>query len=308
MGPGLTLVVLAAGFGSRYGKGEGKKQLEGVGPSGETLLEYSIFDAVRSGFSNIVLVIRREAAADFHDPIARITTAGIRLSCAYQDITDLPQPFSPPASRRMPWGTGHALLAARTAVTGPFVVVNADDFYGSQAYATAASFLAERDADVGPSHLGIVAFPLGHTLGSDAVNRGICRVSDGMLVGVDEHKNIARDASGEIHGNWRGERVSLADDSLASMNFWILRNKIFAAIESEFEAFLESNIEVPSAEFFLPSALTSLIGNGTADCRVLRTADHWFGMTALADRGVVTDALSKLAAAGEYPIPLYPPS
>ncbi|MFM2197417.1 MAG: hypothetical protein RLZZ505_849 [Verrucomicrobiota bacterium] len=293
-----TLIVLAAGMGSRYG---GLKQLDPMGPAGETVLDYSVFDAIRAGFDRVIFVIREDFAEAFRDGIGARFADRIKVDYAFQRLDDLPQPFVPPAERTKPWGTSHAILAARDLIESPFAVINADDFYGRDAYLRAAGFLATITA----SQCGLVAYPLRNTLSDHGqVNRGICEVSGGVLKSVEEVLRIGVEEGGRVTGEWLdGTRREVPPDAPVSMNFWVFPTEFIAALGEEFSKFLSTATGV-SGECYIPTVVDSLIRQGKTTCHVIETDASWFGVTYPEDKQPVVDSIRALIAAGEYPNPL----
>jgi len=294
-----TLVVMAAGLGTRYG---GFKQAENVGPSGELLLEYAAFDAHRAGFGRVVCVIGRELAEAFQD-LARRLAPAIDVTSVVQDPHDLPGWVTPP-SRHQPWGTTHAVLSARHVVHGPFAVVNADDFYGAASYdlAVRACVSAERTGAY-----AVIGLPLGQTLSPyGPVVRAICEVQDGWLTRLDEVGGIERTAAGIRGVVPHGARV-LTGDEIASMNLWVFTATVFGQLQQRFDAFLRKHGHDLSAESRLPEAVNDLVASGEARVRVEETPGPWFGLTHAADRPQVVARLQQLVAAGVYPTPLWTP-
>jgi len=297
----LTLVVLAAGMGSRYG---GLKQLEAVGPSGETLMDYSLFDALRAGFTRTVFVIRPDMEEVFHGWAAGRFGARMEIVTAHQRLEDLPGGAAVPAERRKPWGTAHAVLAAAGAVDGPFAVVNADDFYGRPAYEAAARFL-RREAGGTPATWGLVGYRLADTL-SDAggVNRGVCLTDGaGWLTGIEEVIGLVR-REATIVGRAGGCQASFGDDDPVSMNFWAFTPAFFDDVRAAFGAFLEA-ADLAKDELLIPAVIAGAIGAGRARVHVLASGARWIGMTYPADRPLVETELRALVAAGGYPASLW---
>jgi len=297
--PDLTLVILAAGLSSRYG--HGLKQMDGVGPSGEFLLDYAVFDAWRAGFTHVAFVARPELEDSLR---ARIEgwPDGLRGEVVFQALDDVPSGFTVPASRRKPWGTGHAALSAASRVASPFAVVNADDFYGPGAYATMAGFLRlAPDAPRLPA--AMVGYRLGDTLSDHAgVSRAICEPDPaGGVARVTELFAIA--ARDGVIGGMDGDQtpVTLRADDLASMNFWGFLPGMFALLEGRFAEFLQTRGADPGAEFLLSTAVNELIATGRIALEVLPTDERWCGMTSRADREAVAARLAELVAAGVYP-------
>jgi NDP-sugar pyrophosphorylase family protein len=292
-----SLIVLAAGMGSRYG---GLKQLDPMGPNGETVLDYSVYDAIRAGFNRVIFVIREDFSEAFKLGIGERFAKLIQVDYAYQRLDDLPAPFVPPAGRTKPWGTTHAIRAARKLVDGPFAVINADDFYGSDAYLQASRFLKSSDE----GRCGLVAYPLENTLSEHgSVNRGICEVSqERMLMAVEEVVKIVRDESGEIAGiGLNGERRVLDAKAPASMNFWAFPQRFMQDIETEFFDFLVEHGDKEISEFYIPTVVDALIQKGRAQCEVIETSSTWFGVTFPEDKLYVVQSIAELISKGVYP-------
>jgi NDP-sugar pyrophosphorylase family protein len=292
-----SLIVLAAGMGSRYG---GLKQLDPMGPNGETVLDYSVYDAIRAGFDRVVFVIREDFAEAFKHGIGGRFARSIRVEYAYQKLDDLPEPYLPPPGRTKPWGTTHAIRAARHAIDGPFAVINADDFYGRDAYQRASGFLRKTDS----GRCALIGYPLENTLSEHgSVNRGICEVNDaGMLVGVEEVVKITRQSSGEIVGTGlHGERRVLDSKASASMNFWAFPRQFMSDLEEEFTGFMALHGDKETSEFYIPTVVDALIRKQKTECEVIRTSATWFGVTYPEDKPFVVESISGLIAKGEYP-------
>jgi len=289
------LVVLAAGMGSRFG---GVKQLDPVGPSGETVMDYAVYDAVRAGVERVVFVIRRELEQAFHAQIGSRYAGRVPVAYAFQSLDAVPGGRVVTDGRTKPWGTGQAVLAAAEVVDSRFIVINADDFYGRRAY----EGLVERLETLStPGSYAMVAFPLVNTLSEHgSVSRGVCKVVDGRLQGVVEHVGLEPDGSDVLDSS--GARFSGSE--LVSMNFWGLQPDVFELLEAQFGEFLDTRGTDPKAELYLPGVIDRLVGEGSATVDVLTSTDHWFGMTYAADRDAVASRLAGLVAAGEYPSPL----
>ncbi len=288
-----TLLILAAGMGSRYG---GLKQIEPMGPNGETLLDYSLRDALAAGFQKIVFVIREEFAAEFHEKVGSKFQTNSEINYVHQSLNDLPEGFSIPDGRTKPWGTAHAVWAAREAIQDPFVVVNADDYYGADAYQRILPFLEKCDlADAGET--AMVAYPIRNTLSPHgSVNRGICRVEDRHLITVEEHTEL-KEVDGVIRGyNLKGEAVAIDSDTLVSMNFWAFTPALFPALQGHFEAFLQSRGGELKSECYIPSVIDTLIRSGKARCEVFATRGDWFGITHPEDKASVQAKLRQPGA------------
>jgi len=299
-----TLLILAAGMGSRYG---GLKQMDPMGPNCETVLDYSVFDAIRAGFQRVVFIIRRDFAEAFQSGIGARFAGKIEVGYAYQSLDDLPEGFSVPAGRTKPWGTTHAIRAARHLINGPFAVINADDFYGRDAYERAAAFLLRPRTQDATEHYAMVGYDLTKTLSDHGdVNRGICRTDEnGFLSAVEEVVKIQREADGTIHGNYlNGERRPVPADAIVSMNFWAFDPSFMARIEEEFLHFLQERGQEEKSECYIPTVVDALIRSGRADCAVLPTTSSWFGVTYPEDKPHVVANIQGLIAAGAYPTSL----
>jgi len=296
-----TLLILAAGMGSRYG---GLKQLDRLGPGGGTVLDYSVFDALRAGFSRIVFVTRRELASAFEEAFVSRWRAKADCAMAFQELDDLPPPFAVPAGREKPWGTAHAIRAARHAVSGPFAVINADDFYGANAFRALADFLVSPDK--GGARHAMVAYRLENTLSENgSVSRGVCRVSpEGMLEGIEEFTKISRDANGEMVDAATG--THLPEGTPVSMNCWGFDASLFDALERDFASFLAKpeTASNPKAEFTIPSVVDGAIASGDP-VKVLSTDAKWTGVTYQSDREGVVARLAALTERGDYPADLW---
>jgi NDP-sugar pyrophosphorylase family protein len=288
---------MAAGVGSRYG---GDKQIDGVGPAGEPLFEFAVFDAQRAGFGRVVFIIREELRGAFMEATSHFP-AGLDVAFVAQRRDDLPAWFTP-GERTKPWGTAQAVLAARRLVHTPFVVVNADDFYGMDAYALAA------DACEGASRTGeyaIVGMRIDATLSEHgAVVRGVTSVKDGLLLWLDEVRGIER-TNGRLTGLFGSETRALSGQEIASMNCWVFTPTIFGDLADVFDAFLRKSGRDPKAEFTLPEAVNLLVQDGRARVRVIEAPGPWFGMTYKEDRAKVIEGLQRMTEAGTYPTPLF---
>jgi len=299
-----TLLVLAAGMGSRYG---GLKQMDPMGPNGETVLDYSVFDAIRAGFGRVVFIIREDFADAFKTGVGARFAGRIRVDYAFQRLDDLPDGFSVPDGRVKPWGTAHAIRAARGIVNEPFAVINADDFYGRDAYQRAAAFLTNPTPAGTIAHYAMVGYPLVNTLSDHGdVNRGICSRDDaGLLTYVEEFVAIERGGDGVIRGTaLDGSLRELDEATPVSMNFWAFTPELFGQLETEFTTFLAAHGGKEKSEFYIPTLVDALIRQGAADCRVLDTDSHWFGVTYPDDKPHVVESIRRLIDAGEYPAKL----
>lgn len=299
---GMTLVVLAAGIGSRYG---GLKQIEAVGPHGAIVIEYSAYDAIRAGFDSVVCVIRRDIEKDFRSLVSARFEKNIRVDYVFQDMEDLPAGYSLPGDRKKPWGTGHAVMACRDVVKGPFAVINADDFYGRCSYEALGGFLKGVKPDSG--NYSMVGFTLRNTLSEHGhVARGVCEVDgQGLMKRVVERTNIEKTDTGARFAEPNGGWTSLTGDEVVSMNMWGLTPSLFAHLNREFPLFLQKNAANPKAEFFLPTVVDGLVGAGKASVRVLSTPEHWFGVTYPQDKAVVVGGIRRLVEQGVYPEKLW---
>jgi len=298
-----ALVLLAAGLGSRYG---GLKQLDPLGPHGETLMDYSIYDALRSGFDRVVFVIRPDIEREFQSTIGHRYRGRLAVGVAHQRLEDVPAGIAPPMARTRPWGTGQAVLAAEALIEGPFAVANADDFYGRPAFEALAGFLAGGPAGAGPAH-AVVGFPLRLTLSaSGTVNRALCRAdADGWLTGIEEVFGIAAGAGGRGSGTAGGRVVTLQGDDLVSMNLWGFTPDIFLPLREGFVAFLRSP-EAGQGEYYLPTAVESLIRGDRARVRLLAPDSPWCGLSYPADRPMAVKTIRDLIDQGIYPEQLWP--
>lgn len=283
----LSLVVLAAGMGSRYG---GLKQLDPVGPAGEILLDYSVADAQRAGFTKVIFVIRREMIDFFREAVGMRYEGKIAVEYAFQELEPLPGGRVSPLGRTKPWGTGHAVLAAAPLLHEPFAAINADDYYGGSGFTELAEFLKAAS----PNHYAMVGYSLERTLSDHGpVSRGICRSDEhGYLIDITERTAIERSANGVIAQGT--PPVVLTGAEPTSMNFWGLMPDFLEKLERLFEKFLEEKGNDPKAEFYLPAAVSSLIGAREATVRLLHSEDPWFGLTYPEDRPLVAEALKGL--------------
>ncbi len=302
----LTLVVMAAGLGTRFG---GPKQLSPVGPSGETLFDYAIYDATRAGFTRAVLVTRRQLSIRMRDHVARVIGGAVTVQVAEQRLDDLPGGGRVPEGRVKPWGTAHAVLAARDAVEGPFVACNADDFYGPGAYRLLAEHL-RREAARAPGNAPPVHALVGYRLDATlSAHGGVARAvalcgPDGLLQRLVEVREVRRTDLGLRGVTATGEQRKLTGDEPASMNLWGFMPDVLAALQDQFATFLAGAHRAPDAEFFLSTALDEQVTAGRARLRVLSAPDRWLGMSFAADVAAVRAALAALVQAGIYPADL----
>lgn len=297
-----TLFVLAAGMGSRYG---GLKQLDGLGPNGETIMDYSIFDAIRGGFGKVVFVIRRDFEQDFREKILPKYEHKIEVELVFQSLDALPEGFTCPADRVKPWGTNHAVLMGKDAIKEPFAVINADDFYGRDSFAVLGKALTELAGK--KNDYCMVGFRVGNTLSeSGTVARGICSTNEeGYLTSVVERTQIQRVEGTVCYKDENDQWVGVDDNTPVSMNMWGFTPDYFEYSEEQFKTFLTENNGNIKAEYFIPLVVNNLINSGTARVKVLDTTSKWFGVTYAADRQGVVDKIAELVAAGEYPEKLF---
>jgi dTDP-glucose pyrophosphorylase len=295
-----TLLILAAGMASRYGS---MKQIEGFGPSGETIMEYSIYDAIRAGFGKVVFIIREEFAQNFKDIFEPKLKGKIETGYVFQDLTDYIGNRQVPAERTKPWGTAHAVLCAKDDVKEPFAVINADDFYGKDAFEKAYNFLT---GECSETVYSIIGYDLLKTLSENGtVNRGVCQVDNkGNLTSIAERVNIS-EKEGKIVCEDGLEPRELPRDSKVSMNFWNFHPSIFSYSEKLFGEFLNENINKPKAEFFIPIVADKFINQGKGVIEVIPTSAQWFGVTYKEDAPEVKKELDKLVDNGEYPTSLW---
>ena len=298
-------------MGSRYG---GLKQIDGLGPSGETIIDYSIYDAVRAGFGKVVYIVReyfleqfKEAVHKKYDSVRCPDGEPLAFDFVTQELDRIPARFTLNPERQKPWGTAHAVLMAKDKIHEPFVVINGDDYYGRDSFRIAADWCRahENSKDV----YAIVGFEVDNTLSeSGGVSRGICFYeADGRLTGVVEHHNVMIEADGKLRGDnsATGERVELRPKDLCSMNMWCFTPDYFKRSEVAFEGFLDKNIGELKTEFYIPYVVDCMIKEGSGSCEVLSTASRWFGVTYKEDRPAVVAKFAELVAQGVYPSPLY---
>lgn len=299
-----TLIVMAAGIGSRYGGG-GLKQIDPVGPNGEVIMEYSVYDALRAGFGRVVFVIKEEMEDAFRAKLGRAIERQCDVAYAFQRLDDVPEGFQVPPERVKPWGTAHATLTARHVVDTPFAVINADDFYGRASFQVLGDYLrGARDRDRGYDYC-MVGFVLRNTLTDHGyVSRGICTVDDeGFLVSVRERTRIEKAGEDAKYTEDGGETwVEIPGDGVASMNMWGFTPGLFSELEARFLLFLQRNGDnVLKAEYFLPDFVGALVGEGRATVRVLPTDERWFGVTYVEDKPRIQQAIQALIGQGVYP-------
>ena len=286
----ITLVVMAAGMGSRFG---GLKQIEPIGKNGEVLLDFSVYDAVKAGFTKVVFVIKHAIEDDFKAMVGKRIAKRVKVEYVFQETDALPEGYTCPDDRTKPWGTAHAILCCKDVVKEPFVVVNADDFYGRSAFIKMAEFLKSDTADY-----CMVGFRLQNTLTENGyVSRGVCETENGELRSVTERTKISDCKYTEDDGkSW----TALDPQTVVSMNLWGFRPDIFGYIEDGFKVFLNERINEPKSEYYLPSVVSSLIESGEKSVKVLVAEDKWYGVTYKEDKQNVVDAVEKMVADGLY--------
>lgn len=290
----ISLLIMAAGMGSRYG---GLKQLDQVGPNGETIIDYSVYDAIKVGFTKIVFIIRDDFESQFKSQITNKYLDLIDLEFAYQDINYLPSGFSPPNNREKPWGTGHAILSAKTYINEPFVVINGDDFYGRESFKTIADYYQTEE-----NHFSMVTFRLENTLSIfGGVTRGLCTIIDEKLNTVVETSNLEKNNNGVSSDN--GEL--LKGDEPVSMNMWGFTPILFDYLEEKFINFLKEEGSELKSEYLIPSVINDLIQAGDESVHILNSSESWFGVTYKEDKPYVVGEIQKLIEKGVYPKKLF---
>lgn len=295
-----TLLILAAGMASRYGS---MKQTEGFGPSGETIMDYSIYDAIRAGFGKVVFIIRKDFAEDFKANFEPKLQGKIKTAYVYQEMDSYLGNLTAPADRTKPWGTGHAVLCAKDVIQEPFAVINADDYYGPDAFVKAAAFL---NKDCNEKNYAIIGYQLENTLSDHgSVSRGVCQVDENNnLVSIKERTKIYKEAGKVVYEDETGKHTVPADSSV-SMNFWCFHPSLFAVTEKLFLDFVQQNQSNLKAEFFIPIMAEDFIKNQDGHISVLPTSSQWFGVTYKEDAPVVKASVEALVADGVYPPSLW---
>lgn len=297
-----TLLVLAAGMGSRYGS---LKQVDKLGPSGETITDYSIYDAIRAGFGKVVFVIRKSIEADFKEVFSKYNDK-IEVDYAFQELDNIPAGISVPNERQKPWGTGHAVMVAADKINAPFAVINADDFYGAQSFKVIADYLIANQASVKDTY-SMVGFVLENTLSEHGhVSRGVCQTNtSGHLTDVQERTQIQRIDGNIVFKDSDESWVPLTGKEIVSMNFWGFPVDVFSQLQRKFKAFIEKNHDNPKAEFYIPYAVNDLIKEREAHVKVLSTSDLWFGVTYKEDKETTINNIRDLVNKGIYPSNLW---
>lgn len=292
-----TLLILAAGMASRYGS---LKQIQQFGPSGETIIDYSIYDAISAGFGKIVFIIRENFAPEFREIFGSKLKGRVEVDYVYQDMDAFVGNYTVPADRTKPWGTAHAILCAKNAINEPFAVINADDFYGTDAFAKMATFL---NNDCKPDVYSVVGYELGKTISEHgSVSRGVCEVNAaGNLAAINERTKIYKEGDQIVYEEADGSKHPLPADTPVSMNFWGFHPSVFDLSQGLFSEFLDKNGSNPKSEFFIPIVADEFIRRGKGEVKVLPTSAKWFGVTYKEDAPGVQASLSALVANGEYP-------
>ncbi|GAB1405605.1 nucleotidyltransferase [Lentimicrobium sp.] len=296
-----TLLIMAAGMGSRYG---GLKQIDPVGPGGETILDYSVYDAIKAGFGKIVFIIRRDIEQAFIETYVHKLQKFIEVEWVFQETDALPQGYVAPDGRTKPWGTGHAVLMARDNITQPFAVINADDFYGREAFATLSKYFDQSKEE---NEYAMVAYRLKNTLSDfGTVSRGVCVSNErNELKDVTERTGIESTNGNISYSGPDEERVNLPDDTLVSMNFWGFKPGFFNYLERHFKLFLNKNANSPTAEFYIPAVVDQLIKDREIKVKLLKNDGHWFGITYQQDKPEVINKIAGLIREGVYPPALW---
>lgn len=296
----MTLFVLAAGLGSRYG---GLKQIDPMTPHGEFIIDFSVFDAIRAGFDHVVFVIKEENYDVFRDTIGKRIENRVHVDYAFQSLDKYVPAEKIPAGRTKPWGTYHALLCAKEYLNEPFAVINADDFYGADAFRAAADFLRGVEGREDNHSFAMVGYRLGNTLtDAGSVARGVCETENGVLVNITERTKIFKDPAGARFTDENGQTVLLAPDTLVSMNFWAFTPEIFREADAYFEAFLNDTHKDPlKSECYLPTVVGQMVHDGKCTVSVLETCAKWYGVTYHEDKEGVTQTIRAMIERGEYP-------
>ncbi|MGF1586254.1 MAG: NDP-sugar synthase [Bacteroidales bacterium] len=295
-----TLLIMAAGLGSRYGS---LKQIEPIGPGGEAIIDYSVYDAIRAGFGKVVFVIKKEIEADFQGSLLKRFENRIETSYVFQELDMLPEGFSLPPDRKKPWGTAHAILISESAIDTPFAAINADDFYGYESFSELNSFLTGKNKE---TDYCMVGYKLKNTLSEHGtVSRGLCDIDDkGFLRTVTELTKIKQEGAGIVYYE-NDEKISLPEESIVSMNMWGFNESVFQKIKERFSAFLEESINDPKAEFYIPTMVDLLIKSGEARVKVLNSNATWFGITYKEDKEAVKQSVLSKIDSGDYPRKLW---
>jgi choline kinase len=296
-----TLVILAAGMGSRYGE---LKQIDGIGPNGERIIDYSIYDALRAGFGKIVFIIRKSIEKSFKETILSNLPDSVNIEFVYQELDAIPEGLKYSPERVKPWGTGHALLVTKDAVHEPFIVINADDFYGAGSYKIANDFLSTLKSE---NEYGLIGYKLKNTLSDfGSVSRGICDVDENNhLVSIKEMTKIEKNGDRIFNTSEEGSITELSGDEIVSMNMFAFTPSVFKYYERDFKKFINENYDNPKAEFYIPTVIDGLIKNNEAEVSVVKSDDSWFGLTYSKDKEIVQNRINELISDGVYPEKLW---
>lgn len=301
----ITLVIMAAGMGSRYG---GLKQIDPVGPEGEIILDYSVYDAIEAGFTKVVFVIKHAIEKDFKEVIGNKYDGKVKIEFAFQDINNIPEGYTVPDGRTKPWGTGHAILSCKDIVDGPFAVINADDFYGKETFRALYNELTREKEENGKYQFCMAGFKIENTLTENGhVARGVCETDGNMLTGIKERTKIIKDGDKIKYTEDDGESwTEIQKGTTVSMNLWGFTADIFDELQKGFAAFFEKNkADLSKCEYYIPFAVDDLIKDGKAQVTVVVTNEKWYGVTYKADKPTVEKALREKTEAGVYPSPLF---
>jgi NDP-sugar pyrophosphorylase family protein len=293
----MTLLLMAAGSGSRYGK---LKQFDDLGPAGEFLMEFAMYDAIENGMNHIVVITKKDNVTFLEDHLKGRLPQNVKLNVIAQELTDLPEGVTFNGERPKPWGTAHAVWSARNVIDKPFCVINADDFYGQSAYANAASFIKNYPQE---DHYALVGYTLKDTLSEHgSVSRGVCMTDGDNLISVDERLKLEQQGDKVIDAD---SGMEYSGNELASMNFWVCRPSIFKVIENEFREFLEDDHLIKTSELYIPKTIQHLLQIGEAKVKVVPSKDNWFGVTYASDREIAVNSLQQKTDSGKYPSPLW---
>ena len=291
----ISLLVMAAGMGSRYG---GLKQLDKIGPNGETIIDYSVYDAIRAGFSKVVFIIRKEFENEFRQKVGNKFSSNIEVDYAFQDLNDLPSGFNCPADREKPWGTGHAILSAKSFINEPFYVINGDDFYGLRTFETAAEFY-KSGADI----FSMIAFQMDKTLSEfGTVTRGVCQVQNNCLKSIIETEGLQKVNDTVLSAN---KDITFTGNEPVSMNMWGFTPRLFTYLEDKFRLFLNEHGNELKSEFFIPTVVNELIETGQEKVQVVQSPENWFGVTYKDDKPFVQKKIAELVQQSSYPKSLF---
>lgn len=298
-----SLVVLAAGMGSRYG---GLKQIDKIGPNGEIILELSVYDAIKAGFNEVIFIIKKEIEQDFKEAIGDKISKQVEVKYVFQDIDRIPEGFSVPEGREKPWGTGHALLCCEDVIDSPFAVINADDYYGREGFVKLHDFLVNSTDE---NEYAMVGYILANTVSENgSVARGVCTVEDGKLTNVDELTRIEKHLKGIEYSKDEGMTwLPLADNRLVSMNMWGFKPNFIQYMKEDFVKFFETEVpkNLMKSEFFIPKEVGKMLRESKIEVQVLQSEDKWYGVTYQEDKPVVQAGIKKLIDEGKYPVPLW---